>query len=243
MLDGLYSAASGMAAQQRELDAISDDLANESTPGYKSQRVAFGDLLYSELDDAGTTTTTGAGAEARTIGRDGAQGAFIATGKPLDLAIAGAGYFQVKLPNGQTGLTRNGSFGVDAQGTIVDAAGNPLQPPISLPRGVSPEEMAIAPDGTVTAGKRTLGKIELAEVPSPDHLLAAGDGVFEANASSGAIQPAAEALIAQGTLEGSNVDVAEAMANLVTTQRGYQLDSSAIQTESQMASIANQLRP
>lgn len=243
MLEGLYSAASGMAAQQRELDAVSGDLANESTPGYKSERVAFGDLLYSELDDAGTTTTIGAGAQARTIGRNSSQGAFIATGRPLDLAIAGEGYFQVKLPSGQTGLTRNGSFALDAQGGIVDAAGNPLHPPISLPRGVSPEAVTIAPDGAVTAGKRTLGKIELATVPAPDHLLAAGNGIFEADAASGPIQPATKALIAQGTLEGSNVDVAEAMATLVTTQRGYQLDSSAIQTENQMASIANQLRP
>lgn len=242
MLEGLYSAASGMAAQQRELDAVAGDLANESTPGYKSERVAFGDLLYSELDDAGTTTTTGAGAGARTIGRERAQGAPIATGNPLDLAIEGDGYFQVKLPNGQTGLTRNGSFALDAQGQIVDAAGNPLQPPISLPRGVKPEEVSIAPDGTVTAGKRALGKVELASVPAPDRLLAAGDGVFEANAASGAIGPAGEAPIAQGALEGSNVDVAEAMANLVTTQRAYQLDSSAIQTENQMAQIANQLR-
>jgi flagellar basal-body rod protein FlgG len=242
MLEGLYSAAAGMEAQQQQLDAIGDDLANESTTGYKSERVGFADLLYNEVDVSGTATTVGAGASARLIGRDQSQGALQETGKPLDLAIEGDGYFQVKRPDGSVALTRNGAFGVDGNGTIVNAEGDPLEPPITLPRGTSPEDVSIAPDGTVSAGNHKLGRIELVTVPAQDQLLADGGGLFSATSASGATHAAVGASIRQGTLEGSNVDIATEMANLITTQRAYQLSSTAIQNESQMMSIANQLR-
>jgi flagellar basal-body rod protein FlgG len=245
MLEGMYSAAAGMSAQQEQLDAISNDLANLSTSGYQSERVAFSDLLYNAVDLAGTESSVGAGASARVIGRSDAQGPVQETGDPLDLAIEGEGYFQVKGPGGQPVLTRNGSFGVDGGGTIVSAQGNPLEPPVKLPAGVSASEVKIAPDGTVTAGKRTLGQIKLVSVPSPDHLLAGGDGTLTPTAASGTVQAvsATAAKIHQGALEGSNVDMSKEMALMVSTQRAYQMSSSAIQTESQMMSIANQLRP
>jgi flagellar basal-body rod protein FlgG len=245
MLEGLYSAAAGMSAQQEQLDAISNDLANLSTTGYQSERVAFSDLLYNAVDLAGTESSVGAGASAQVIGRSQAQGPIQETGDPLDLAIEGEGYFEIKGSGGQPALTRNGSFGVDASGTIVSAQGNPLEPPIKLPAGVSADEVKVAPDGTVTAGKRTLGQIKLVTVPSPDHLLAGGDGTLTPTTASGSVQAVSTsaAKIHQGALEGSNVDMSKEMALMVSTQRAYQMSSSAIQTESQMMSIANQLRP
>jgi flagellar basal-body rod protein FlgG len=241
MLEGLYSAAAGMSAQQEQLNAISNDIANVSTSGYKSERVAFSDLLYNPIKAAGTETTAGAGASARVIGRSEAQGTLQETGNPLDLAIEGEGYFQVTRANGQKALTRDGTFGVDANGAIVNAEGNQLSPPIKLPAGVSAKEVTIAPDGTVTAGTTKLGQIKLVTVTSPEHLLADGGGELTTTAASGTPHPAT-GKIHQGALEASNVNVANAMAQMVSTQRNYQLTSTAIQDESQMMSIANQLR-
>jgi flagellar basal-body rod protein FlgG len=241
MLEGLYSAAAGMSAQQEQLDAISNDLANVSTSGYKSERVAFSDLLYSPVDVAGTDTSTGAGASARVIGRSEAQGSIHETGDPLDLAIEGDGYFQLKRANGTVALTRDGSFGVDASGTIVNSEGDRLTPPIKLPKGASAGDVSIAPDGTVTAAGRKLGQIELVTVTSPEHMLADGGGELTPTPASGTPHPA-KGRVHQGALEASNVNLAGEMALMASTQRNYQLTSTAIQTESQMMSIANQLR-
>jgi flagellar basal-body rod protein FlgG len=241
MLEGLYSAAAGMAAQQEQLDAISDNLANLSTSGYKAERVAFSDLLYNPVNMAGTVTTDGAGASAQVIGHSEAQGGVQSTGDPLDLAVQGSGYFLLTRANGQQALTRDGSFGIDASGTIVNSEGNRLTPPIKLPAGTAASEVRIASDGTVTAGKRTLGQIKLVTVTSPEHLLADGGGELVPTAASGTPH-AATGKIQQGALESSNVNVANEMALMVSTQRNYQLASTAIQNESQMMSIANQLR-
>ncbi len=242
MLEGLYSAAAGMAAQQEQLNAISNDLANLSTSGYKAERVAFNDLLYNPVKLAGTETTAGAGASARVIGRSEAQGTLQETGNALDLAIEGDGYFQVTRANGKIALTRNGSFGIDASGSIVNSEGNRLSPPIKLPKGASASNLSIGPDGTVFDGTKKLGQIKLVTVTSPEHLLADGGSEFTPTAQSGTPH-AASGKIHQGALEGSNVNIASEMALMVSTQRDYQLTSTAIQTESQMMSIANQLRP
>jgi flagellar basal-body rod protein FlgG len=241
MLEGLYSAAAGMSAQQEQLNAISNDLANVSTSGYKAERVAFSDLLYNPVNMAGTVSTDGSGASAKVIGRSNTQGSIQETGEPLDLAIEGEGYFEVTRANGQKALTRDGTFGVDASGTIVNSEGNRLNPPIKLPVGVSASEVSIGPDGTVTAGTRKLGQIKLVTVTSPEHLLADGGGEFTATAASGKPHPAT-GRIHQGALEASNVNMASEMALMVSTQRAYQMNSTAIQDESQMMSIANQLR-
>jgi len=242
MLEGLYAAATGMSAQQEQLDAISNDLANVSTTGYQSERVAFSDLLYNTVNQAGTVTTAGAGASAQVIGRNETQGSIQETGAPLDLAIEGDGYFRLTRPNGQVALTRDGTFGVDASGTITNADGDRLAPPIKLPAGVSANEVRISSNGTVTAGTRTLGQIKLVTVTSPEHLLSDGSGGLTPTAASGAPHAAGAAKIRQGALEGSNVDLSREMALMVSTQRSYQMASTAIQTESQMMSIANQLR-
>jgi flagellar basal-body rod protein FlgG len=241
MLEGLYAAASGMEAQQQQLDSIGNDLANASTTGYKAERVGFRELLYNQVDIAGTTTTQGAGAAAQSIGRDQAQGSLQSTGDPLDLAIQGPGYFTVKRADGTVALTRDGSFQVNASGQLTTAEGNLLDPPITLPKGASPSEVAIGPDGTVHVGTKAIGKIALVTVASPDHLLAAGGNLFTSSASSGTPRPSAGATIQQGALEGSNVDVGNDMVQMIGAQRSYQLESSAIQTENQMLSIANQL--
>jgi flagellar basal-body rod protein FlgG len=242
MLEGLYSAAAGMSAQQEQLNAIGNDLANESTSGYKAERVAFSDLLYSPVNIAGTVTTDGAGASAKVIGRSESQGSITETGNPFDLAIEGPGYFQVTRANGQKALTRNGNLSVDASGTLVTAEGNRLSPPIKLPAGVAASEVHIAPNGTVSAGARKLGQIKLVTVTAPDHMLADGSGDLTPTAASGAVH-AATGSIHQGALEASNVNMASEMALMVSTQRSFQMDSTAIQNESQMMSIANQLRP
>lgn len=243
MFEGMYAAASGMAAQQQQLDAIGSDLANSSTTGYKSERVGFRDLLYNQLDVAGTSTATGAGAAAEVIGRNQSEGAIQSTGNPLDLAIEGNGYFTVRRPDGSVALTRDGAFELDAKGRITTAEGDLLDPPITLPAGVSPGDVTIGPDGTVTGPKgRALGRIALVTVASPDHLLADGASLFSATAASGPMRPLRGTVIHQGALESSNVDVGSEMVQMMSAQRSYQLESTAIQTEDQMLSIANQLR-
>jgi flagellar basal-body rod protein FlgG len=241
MLEGLYAAASGMEAQQQQLDSIGNDLANASTTGYKAERVGFRELLYSQVEIAGTNTTQGAGAAAQTIGRDQAQGSIQSTGNPLDLAIEGPGYFTVKRSDGTVALTRDGSLQVNAKGQLTTAEGNLLDPPITLPKGSTPSEVAIASNGTVRVGTRTIGRIALVDVASPDHLLAAGGNLFSTSATSGSARPTTGATLQQGALEGSNVDTGSEMVQMMGAQRSYQLESSAIQTENQMLSIANQL--
>jgi flagellar basal-body rod protein FlgG len=242
MLEGLYSAAAGMAAQQTQLDAIGNDLANLSTSGYKSERVAFSDLLYNTVDIAGTDTTTGAGARAGLLGPSQGQGALEETGNPLDLAIEGPGYLQVTRANGQRALTRNGALELDAEGAITTPEGDRLYPPIKLPAGTSAEHVGIAPDGTVTANGRTVGRIQLVTVASPEHLLSEGSSLLAPTTASGPVRASADAVIRQGALESSNVDIGREMASMMSTERNFQMASTAIQTESQMMSIANQLR-
>jgi flagellar basal-body rod protein FlgG len=242
MLEGLYSAAAGMSAQQTQLDAVSNDLANLSTNGYKSERVAFSDLLYNKVNIAGTETTAGAGAKAQILGRADAQGALKETGNPLDLAIEGPGYFQVTRSNGERALTRNGAFKVDADGSISDGAGNRLYPPVKIPKGVSEEHVRITPDGTVEVQGKKIGQIKLVTVAAPDHLRGEGDSLLVASKESGEPKTAGAGKIHQGALEDSNVDIGRDMATMMSTQRNYQMASTAIQTESQMMQIANQLR-
>jgi flagellar basal-body rod protein FlgG len=243
MLDGMYSAAAGMEAQQQQLDAIGNDLANSSTTGYKAERMGFRDLLYSQVEQAGTSTTTGTGAAAELVGRDQSEGSLQNTGDPLDLAIEGPGFITVRRPNGTLALTRDGALQIDARGRLSTAEGDLLHPPITLPRGTDPSEVAIGSDGTVRAAGRTVGRIALVDVASPDHLLAAGGNLFTPTAASGAPRPLRGATtVHQGMLEGSNVNLGTEMVQMIGAQRSYQLQSTAIQTENQMLSIANQLR-
>lgn len=244
MLDGLYSAAAGMEAQQEQIDALSNDIANISTPGYQATRVDFHDLLYTSAGTAasGTNIATGAGAAAQIVGRSMVQGAVQPTGRSLDVAIVGEGYLEVRRPDGTIGLTRSGSLQVDAQGRLTTDTGMLLQPPIRLPRGTATGAVKIAPDGVVRVGNRPVGRISLVTVPAPDRLLARGDGVFSATAASGGIRGAVGTTLQQGSLENSNVDVSTTMGEMIDAQRGYSMASKAIQIQDQMLQIANQVK-
>jgi len=243
MLQGLYSAASGMEAQQTQLNAISNDLSNADTPGYESVDVGFQDLLYSSGGaSSGSTTATGTGAQASIVGRDTTEGAMTDTERPLDVGIEGDAFLQVRLPNGQTGLTRDGALQTNDKGELTDANGDPLVPTITIPTGTDPSKVTIAQDGSVTLGGQSLGKINLVTVPAPNQLLANGDSTFTATAASGSVKPATGATIHQGYLEGSNVNMAQEMAGMMTAQESYDMDSQAVQYQSQMLQIANQLK-
>ena len=242
MLEGLYSAASGMEAQQQQFDAISNDMANLDTPGYQSTIVGFHDLLYSN-GAYGSTVPTGAGSAAAIVGRDQTQGAINTTNRQLDVAIQGQGYLEVRRPDGSIGLTRNGHLELNDKRQLTNQEGLLVQPPITIPAGVSTDDVSIGSDGTVAAAGKRVGKISLVDVPAPDGLVADGDDVFSATAASGAIKTAKSATLQQGALESSNVDVSQDMTAMINAQRSYQMASQAIQYQSQMLSIANQIKP
>jgi flagellar basal-body rod protein FlgG len=240
MLQALYAASSGMAAQQTQFDAVSNDLANLSTPGYQAGEVGFQNLLYSSAGSAsGTTAATGAGASSSIVGRDQSQGPLLPTGRTLDVAIQGEGFLQVRRPDGTIGLTRNGALQLDSQGRITNQQGMPLQPPITLAPGVTTDQLKIAPNGTVNAGSRTLGKISIVTVPAPGQLQSSGGSISSATAATGAIRAANGSTVTQGSLEGSNVDVSTAMSEMITAERTYQMASESIKYQDQMLQIAN----
>ena len=240
MLDGLYSAAAGMAAQQQRMDAVANDLANVSTTGYKKVRVGFRDLLYTQAGKAaGTGVREGAGSASTELGRTLEQGSLQNTGRMLDVAIQGQGYIRVRQANGTVGLTRDGSLYVNAKGQLVTGTGGRVLPAINVPAGTSPDQITIAGDGTVLASGKTVGKIQLVTVRSPEGLTPAGDNLFTASAASGPVTGATGATLQQGFLEGSNVDLGDAMVDMMDSQRSFQLASKAIQMQDEMAGIAN----
>lgn len=243
MLQGLYAAASGMEAQQNQFDAISNDLANLNTPGYQGTQVGFESLLYSGAGSAsGSTVATGTGAASAIVGRSQVQGAINQTGNPLDVAISGPGYLEVRRPDGSVGLTRNGRLQLSAQGEITDQLGNPLVPPVKLPQGVAASDIKIDPGGNVIAGSRTVGRIGLVDVPAPNQLAPNGDSTFSVTAGSGAARTITSSALQQGALENSNVDMAQAMTDMINAEKTYQMSSQAIQYQDQMLQIADQLR-
>jgi flagellar basal-body rod protein FlgG len=245
MLQGLYSAAAGMAAQQQRIDGVSNDLANINTTGYKHVRVGFRDLLYnSQGNMAGATVDAGAGAAASFIGRSQAQGALQTTEQPLDLAISGDGFFQVRRADGRLALTRDGSFRLDDRGRLTTTDGALLQPGIQVPLNTPIERISIARDGTVRVDAgRPLGRIQLVAVTSPDGLRPLGDNRFELSAASGPARAAgAGTAVLQGRLEGSNVDMSDAMVDMMNAQRAFQLASRAIAMQDQMLEVANQVK-
>ncbi len=242
MLQGLYAAASGMEAQQQQFDAISNDMANVDTPGYQSTIMGFHDLLYSS-GDYGSNVATGAGTAAAVVGRDQTQGAIQQTGQPLDVAVQGEGYIEVRRPDGTIGLTRNGALQINEKRQLTNQQGMLVEPPITIPSGVDPSQVSIESDGTVQAGSQKLGKISLVDVPAPDGLVADGDSVFSATAASGAIRTAKGASLQQGALEGSNVNMGSEMSQMMAAQQQYAMGSQAIQYQAQMLQIANEIKP
>jgi flagellar basal-body rod protein FlgG len=242
VLEGLYSAAAGMAAQQQRIDAVSNDIANVSTTGYKRTRLSFHDLAYA-AQSTGNDVRAGAGSAAAWSSRSEVAGSIEQTGQPFDLAIVGDGYLQVRRPDGQIGLTRQGSLRLNADRQLVTVNGDRLQPPIEIPADVAEQDVTIGADGTVTApGGRNLGQITLRDVPAPGGLQDAGGSLSIPTQASGAVRNATGGTLQQGSLERSNVDMADAMTSLVEAQRSYTMASRALQTQDQLMEIANGIK-
>src|SRR3954466_11352685 len=241
MLEGLRTAAAGMQAQQQKLDAVANDLANANTNGYKRLRVGFSDLLYERGGRPTTSDNARLGTGARVVqgGRAFEQGALRQTGVMTDVGIEGQGFIKVKLSDGRDALTRDGDLHVDGNGRLITSFGGTVGN-VTIPKGTEDSQIAIQTDGTVMAAGRNVGRIELVNVRSPQKLESVGDNAFVTTARSGnAVAAPASTRLKQGTLEGSNVDMSQAMTDMIEVQRTYQMTSKAIQAADQMMEIAN----
>jgi flagellar basal-body rod protein FlgG len=227
-----------MAAQQTRIDAIANDLANTSTTGYKHERVGFRDLVYNEEQGM----PVGSGVASVSVGQSFQQGSLVDSDNPLALAIQGPGFFQVKRADGTTALTRAGDLGLDANGSLVTATGEELVPPIKVPKGTQPGDISIGADGAVTVAGKSVGKIQLVDVPTPAGLQPVGNTEFVPTRASGAATPARGATLKQASLESSNVDVATAMTDLMDAQRNFDMASRVIRMQDQLMEIANGIR-
>jgi flagellar basal-body rod protein FlgG len=261
MIRGLWSAASGMLAQQLNVDVIANNLANVNTTGFKRSRVDFQDLLYQSIRLPGaqaaagiqvpTGIQVGLGTRPVAVHKIFSQGDFQQTGNPLDLVIEGDGFFQVLMSDGTIAYTRDGAFKLDSQGRIVTSDGFVMEPEIAIPVGAT--QISIGADGNVSvtipgqSSPQIVGQIQLARFVNPGGLASIGRNLFKATAASGQpIQgnPGTDGFgtIGQGFLEMSNVKVVEEMVSLIVAQRAYEVNSRAIQAADQMLEIANTLR-
>jgi flagellar basal-body rod protein FlgG len=260
MLKALATAATGMEAQQTRLDVTANNIANVSTSGYKKSRAEFQDLMYQTMrapgaiSGAGTRLPTGleVGSGVRVVAtqRMHSEGDLRQTGNPLDVAIEGDGFFQVQLPSGQVGYTREGALKLDADGRLVTSDGNPVAD-LTVPADA--QSLFVGADGTVTAtvpGEAApveLGQIELASFPNPAGLAAQGRNLFLETAASGAPVTGAPGengagTLAQGTLELSNVKVVEEMIDLISGQRAYEVNARVIKAADEMLAQTANLR-
>jgi flagellar basal-body rod protein FlgG len=250
-----------MTAQQLNLDNIANNLSNSSTTGFQQRILAFSDLLYQNTvmpGSAATQQTTnaaglqiGLGVRPSTTEINQTQGDLQTTGNPLDLAISGGGFFQILMPNGQTGYTRAGSFHPDAQGNVVTADGNPLQPAITVPPDAT--NITVGSDGTVSATvpgqtqAQTVGSIQLALFVNPGGLNSVGNNIYLATTASGnpiiGSPGGSEGLgqIQQGMLEQSNVSVVEEFVQMIVAQRSYESNSRVVKAADEMLQQLNQL--
>jgi len=260
MMRSLWSAATGMVAQQTNIDVIANNLANVNTVGFKASRVDFQDLVYQTYAEPGAAATqstqiptgvqVGLGTRFAAIQRIYSPGEMRQTGNTLDLAIEGDGFFQVLLPDGRTAYTRDGAIKLDGQGRLVTSDGNPLDPEITIPPDAT--GITIGSDGTVSvtlAGQNEseqLGQLTLAKFLNPAGLTSIGRNLLLPTGASGdplAASPGTEGMgtLAQGFLELSNVSVIEEMVNMIVAQRAYEVNSKCIQVADEMLSMANTL--
>ena len=243
MLEGMYSAAAGMAAQQQRLDALSNDLANANTAGYKRVRVAFRDLLYTRTGaGAAAGVASGAGSAAVQLGRGSEQGALQTTGNKLDVAVQGQGFLQVRDRRGQVALTRDGALQLLPNGRLVTSTG--AWTGVTVPGNVDESQVGIDQNGAVTANGQSFGTIRIVTVRAPEHLSSAGDNLFRPNAQSGAPRAVAagSTTLQEGVLEASNVEMADTMTELIDAQRAFEFASKAITTQDKLLDIANQVK-
>jgi flagellar basal-body rod protein FlgG len=263
MIRALYSAGSGMTAQQMNVDTIANNLANANTTGFKARRMQFQDLLYQSFiqpgSSAGSQTLVpsglqiGMGTRAASNEIIFTQGSFQETDNPLDLVIQGKGFFQVRVPTGQTAYTRDGSFQLDKDGNVVDAGGNPLIPNITVP--AQAQSIAIAADGTVTytqpgqTASQTAGQIQLANFANPAGLNSIGNNLFEPTDASGdptAGNPGGQeglGSLLQGYTENSNVSVVTEFINMIVSQRAYEANTKVVKAADEMYQAVNNLVP
>lgn len=260
MIRALYTAASGMTAQQTNIDNVAHNLANVNTTGYKKSRVEFEDLMYQEIRAAGAQASAsteapigldvGLGTRAVATARNFSTGNMRATNSPFDIAIEGGGFFQVALPNGTTGYTRAGSLHLDAQGLIVTSEGFPIEPQITVPPNAT--SVSISKDGMVSASiagqdaAQALGTIELATFANPAGLRPMGGNLFtpttaSGDAESGAPGTDARGFLQQGFVEDSNVSVVEEMVNMIMGQRAYEANSRVVRAADEMLAQVNNL--
>jgi flagellar basal-body rod protein FlgG len=261
MLRSLYTAATGMDAQQTKLDIIANNLANASTTGYKKTRADFEDLLYDTIRSATPPTVQGGsqptplqvglGVRTASTSRSFSQGDSIETKNPLDLSIQGSGFFRVLRGNGEYAYTRAGNFRQDATGRIVTQSGEQLDPGVTVPADAT--SITVKADGTVQAQlpSRTdtvdIGNIQLATFANPGGLESVGNNLMLATSSSGdpiTAKPGEQGTgsLAQGMLEGSNVSAVEEMINMITTQRNYELNSKIVSSADEMLQKLAQIR-
>jgi len=262
MIRALYSAASGMTAQQLNIDNIANNLANANTAGYKSRRAQFQDLLYQTMVAPGSSSgqntvvpaglQLGLGTRAASNEISFQQGSFTSTGNPFDLVIQGLGFFQIKQPNGEIAYTRNGSFQLDSTGTIVTSDGNAVQPQITIPPAA--QSINIAADGTVTyvlpaqSQAQNAGQLTIATFQNPAGLSTLGGSLFSPTDASGAAVIGApggtegQGTILQGYTEQSNVSVVDEFINMITSQRAYEANSKVVKAADEMYQQANNLK-
>lgn len=261
MIRSLYTAATGMEAQQLNLDNTANNLANVGTAGFKKSRLDFQDLLYQTIRSAGATQAQGitlpTGIQVGMGTKPGASqkifttGDMQQTGNPLDVAIEGDGFFKVLLPSGDTAFTRDGSFKKSADGKLVTSDGYELSPAVTIP--AEAKSVNVGEDGTVTAEiqgqaePQPCGNIELVKFLNPAGLMSQGRNLYAPSAASGEPitgTPGQDGFgkLSSNYLELSNVKVVEEMVNLITAQRAYEVNSKSIQTADEMLNIANNLR-
>ncbi len=258
MISALWSAKTGLDAQQTKMSVISNNLANASTVGFKRDRAVFEDLMYQNVRQSGAQSSEGTtlpsglsiGTGVRLVATEKlhTQGNMISTNNPLDLAIQGRGYFEILMPDGSTGYTRNGEFQVNSEGLIVNASGYTLQPGINIPPNAQSVDVGV--DGTVSvltpgnSAPSSVGTIQLVDFINPTGLQPLGGNIFGETASSGAPQqgtPNTSGMggLLSGSLETANVNVVEELVNMIETQRAYEINSKAISTTDDMLAYVN----
>ena len=261
MIRGLHTAAAGMAAQQKDIDVISNNIANVNTTAFKQDRTEFQDLMYQSLNyTAGATSAdtnnptgidTGLGVRVAGIQKNFIQGSLKETGNSFDLAIQGNGFFQITTPSGETAYSRNGAFKLNSEGTLVNGQGFAAEPEIVIPTDLI--NVSVAQDGTVSAinpstGESTvLGQVLIVNFINPAGLSPQGDSLYLATNTSGDPIEGTPGLngigtIRQGMLEGSNVQLVTEIVNLITAQRGYEANSKSITTTDTMLQTVNALK-
>ena len=259
MTQALWIAKTGLDAQQTRMAVISNNLANVGTTGFKRDRASFEDLLYQTVRQPGGASSeqtqlpsglqVGTGVRVSTTAKQHAQGNLAQTGNALDVAINGRGFFEVLMPDGSSAYTRDGSFQINANGELVTNSGYPVQPGLQFPEGA--QSVTIAADGTVSvqvAGEPEavqVGALTLADFVNPAGLQAKGGNLFVETGASGPAQVGGPGtggigLLAQGSLESSNVNTVEELVSMIETQRAYETNAKAISTVDQMLGFLNQ---